>query len=202
MNLSPRTINTKPFSAQIDIPLIGDDDWCFLGPILLFADIEAKPFIQIIEQCEPNLQSTSAILHGVSLLAGFPVDANNVIRGFASHAAKNRTNAYMLKRTAEEQAAISRGDREGAVAAFKYMQDRFQKTSNEAKNAGLYVDFKEGQFIAPTERITEVMVAEIATLNRDFLSAIGPELRMLNKWNTAPQDFQKQIVAFAELAEA
>ena len=108
----------------------------------------------------------------------------------------------MLKRTAEEQAAISRGDREGAVAAFKYMQDRFQKTSNEAKNAGLYVDFKEGQFIAPTERITEVMVAETATLNRDFLSAIGPELRMLNKWNTAPQDFQKQIVAFAELAEA
>jgi hypothetical protein len=61
------------------------------------------------------------------------------------------------------------GDFSGAVNAFSDMQKRFHMKANSAKNAALYVDFVDGQFVAPNERITPQMVAEAATLNEEFL---------------------------------
>jgi AbiV family abortive infection protein len=45
-----------------------------------------------------------------SLLAGRMVNGKKVLDGFASHKKKNRTNAYMLEESVEEQAAKNRGD--------------------------------------------------------------------------------------------
>jgi len=60
-----------------------------------------------------------------SLLMGHEVDSAKVKNAMASHANKNRTNAYSLKADAKEAAAKRSGDFEGAVKAFKDMQKEF-----------------------------------------------------------------------------
>ncbi len=137
-----------------------------------------------------------------SLLAGIRVDQKKVLAGIASHARKNRTNAYMLEGSIEEQAAKARGDWKAALEEFKKLQDEFHEKSNEAKNASLYVDFEDGKFVAPVERITDAMLAETAARNETFLGLMYPKLQMLLKWEKAPEDAQERIVAFVEVAEA
>jgi AbiV family abortive infection protein len=137
-----------------------------------------------------------------SLLAGLSVDEKKILAGFASHAQKNRTNAYMLKGSAEEQAAKERGDWEAAGKEFKKLQAEFHKKSNDAKNAALYVDFEDGKFVAPIERITKDMLDETAARNETFLGLASPKLRMLLRWDKAPEEAQGTIVAFVELAES
>ena len=128
-----------------------------------------------------------------SLLAGYSVDEKKVLAGFASHAKKNRTNAYMLEGSAEEQAAKERGDWKTAGEEFKRLQAEFHEKSNAAKNASLYVDFEGGKFVAPIERITKDMLNETATRNETFLGLTYPKLKMLLKWDGAPQEAQGTI---------
>lgn len=136
-----------------------------------------------------------------SLLAGIPVDQKKVLAGFASHGRKNRTNAYMLEGSAEEQAAKARGDWKAALEEFKMLQTEFHEKSNDAKNASLYVDFEDGKFVAPVERITDALLAETAARNETFLGLMYPKLEMLLKWDRAPEEAQERIVAFVELAQ-
>lgn len=136
-----------------------------------------------------------------SLLAGMPVDPKKVIAGFASHAKKNRTNAYMLPGSAEEEAAKARGDWEAAHDEFKKLQAEFHEKSNDAKNAALYVDFEDGKFITPAEQITDTMLAETAARNETFLGLMYPKLQMLLKWDRAPEQAQEWILAFVDAAE-
>jgi AbiV family abortive infection protein len=137
-----------------------------------------------------------------SLLAGYSVDERKVLAGFASHARKNRLNAFMLEGSAEEYAARERGDWDIASEEFNKLQARFHKESNDAKNASLYVDFKDGKFVAPTERITKDMLNDTAARNETFLGLTYRNVRMLLKWDRAPEKHQDSIVAFVELAEA
>jgi AbiV family abortive infection protein len=137
-----------------------------------------------------------------SLLTGLPVDQKKVLASFSSHARKNRTNAYMLEGSAEEKAAKERGDWKGALAEFKKLQDEFHQKSNDAKNASLYVDFKDGKFVAPMERITEEMLAETATQNKQFLGLMHPKVEMLLKWEKSPEEAQERAVALIKVAEA
>jgi AbiV family abortive infection protein len=137
-----------------------------------------------------------------SLLAGYTLDENKILAGFASHARKNRTNAYMLSGSAEEQAAKERGDWNAAGEEFKKLQAEFHKKSNDAKNASLYVDFEDGKFVAPIERITKDMLDDTADRNETFLGLTYPKLEMVLKWDKAPEEAQDAIVAFVELAEA
>jgi AbiV family abortive infection protein len=137
-----------------------------------------------------------------SILAGLPVDEKKVVAALARHANKNRTNAYMLEGSAEEAAAKERGDWEAANAEFKNVQADFHNKSNTAKNASLYVDFEDGRFVAPVDRITAEMLAETAGRNETFLGLMFPKLEMLQKWAKAPEDAQESIVAFVRLAEA
>jgi AbiV family abortive infection protein len=129
-----------------------------------------------LEECA-KIENTGA--WATSILAGFTVDKKRVLAGFASHARKNRTNAYMLKGSAAEQAAKKRGDWKVANEEFKKLQAEFHEKSNDAKNASLYVDFKDGKFIAPTERITKDMLDETAARNETFLRLMCPKLEML-----------------------
>jgi AbiV family abortive infection protein len=88
----------------------------------------------------------------ISLVLGFEVDQTKVLAAFGRHAAKNKSNAYMLEGSEAEKDAKSRGDWEAALAAFKQTQDEFHATSNQAKNASLYVDWVDGEFVAPSQR--------------------------------------------------
>jgi AbiV family abortive infection protein len=137
-----------------------------------------------------------------SLLAGLPIDQKGILAGFASHRGKNRTNAYMLEGSAEEYVARERGDWKAALEEFKKLQAEFHETSNDAKNASLYVDFEDGKFVAPIERITQAMLDETAARSETFLGLMYPYLKMLRKWERAPEEDQDKIVAFVELAEA
>jgi AbiV family abortive infection protein len=137
----------------------------------------------------------------VSLLAGIPVEKKKVLAGFASHARKNRINAYMLEGSAEEQAAKARGDWKTALEEFKKLQGEFHEKSNEAKNASLYVDFEDGRFVTPVERIADGMLTETAAWNEKFLRHMYLKLEMLLKWDNAPEVVQERIVAFVNLAE-
>jgi AbiV family abortive infection protein len=131
-----------------------------------------------------------------SLLMGHEVDAARVKKAMASHASKNRTNAYSLESDAKEQAAKQSGDFEGAVEAFKDMQEEFHLRANEAKNGSLYVDFVDGTFVAPSERITPEMVGEIAALSEEFLALSSPKLEMLRKWARNPDPIKEELAGF------
>src|SRR5438105_4346093 len=54
-----------------------------------------------------------------SLLMGHTVDVAKLKRAFASHASKNRTNAYFLRGSEEELAANRSGDIDRSLEAFK-----------------------------------------------------------------------------------
>ena len=74
-----------------------------------------------------------------SLLLGLPIEEKKWLSSLASHAHKNRLDAYALEGTAEEQAAKLRGDWTAVSVAFKKFQAEFHQESNWAKNASLYV---------------------------------------------------------------
>jgi AbiV family abortive infection protein len=130
------------------------------------------------------------------LLAGHEINLANVRGALISHARKNKTNAYFLEGSSEEEAAKEAGDVKGAVEAFSKMQGEFHRKANAAKNASLYVDFSDEEFSAPVERITPEMVAEIATLNERFLSLTFPKVEMLRMWEMSPERRSEEFVRF------
>ena len=65
----------------------------------------------------------------------------------ASHARKNRSNAYFFELSKEEKLALEAGDTEAAIKAFRELQEKFHRNANTAKNDALYVDFKDGKFL-------------------------------------------------------
>jgi len=131
-----------------------------------------------------------------SLLMGHEVDSTKVKNAMASHANKNRTNAYFLKGDSKEEAAKQVGDVEEAIKAFKEMQKEFHLRANKAKNGSLYVDFVDGTFVAPNERITLEMVNEIAALDEEFLGLSFPKIKMLRRWAVNPESIRDEIAGF------
>jgi AbiV len=78
------------------------------------------------------------------------------------------------------------------------MQRAFHLKANTAKNEALYVDFKGEKFIAPDERITPEMVAEIAALNEQFLGLSYRNMELLQKLAADPESadaiyFEKRL---------
>lgn len=137
----------------------------------------------------------------VSLVLGFEVDQKKVLAAFGRHAAKNRSNAYMLEGSEAEKEAKARGDWEAALVAFEQTQDEFHATSNQAKNASLYVDWVDGEFVAPSERITDQMLAEITERNAEFLGYAHNGLKMLERLVKAPDQMRDLLSGFVEQAE-
>jgi AbiV family abortive infection protein len=131
-----------------------------------------------------------------SLLMGHKVDTDRLATALSSHARKNRTNAYSLNGTEEEQSAKRARDYDRAQEAFYQMQEQFHRTSNTAKNASLYVDFEDGKFFTPAERITPEMVSYVANLNEEFLIGMSPKLEMLQGWALNPRPIADELVGF------
>ena len=137
----------------------------------------------------------------VSLVLSLEVDQKKVLAAFGRHAAKNRSNAYMLEGSVAEKEAKARGDWEAAREAFRGTQDGFHETSNQAKNASLYVDWVDGEFVAPSERITNEMLAEITKRNAEFLAYAHNGLKMLERLVKAPDQMRGLLSGFVEQAE-
>jgi len=133
-----------------------------------------------------------------SLLVGVAVDEREVVKAFSSHAKKNRTNSYMLKPSPKEHSAKEQEDWNTALEAFNEMKEQFHIKSNEAKNSSLYVDFQNGGFVAPADKITPEMLAETAKLNEEFLGIRSINVDMLQKWVAAPESIQETIVPFMQ----
>lgn len=136
-----------------------------------------------------------------SLLMGKGIDLETVASGFRSHKAKNHTNAYMARLTEEELEARKHGDWKESVAAFKRFQDRFHQELNSAKNASLYVDFKEAKFSAPSEVVTEEVLKMFWGLNHYFLQVSFPYLSLLQKIENDNGPLQRVVKLFTERAD-
>lgn len=136
-----------------------------------------------------------------SHLLGLPVNIREVESALASHKAKNFTNAYMLPATEAERRARQESNWEASLAAFKDQQAAFHEEANTRKNAALYVDFLDGTFHAPQDRITEQMVHDIAQRNAEFIELAGPKARMLVRWTKEPDSARGQLQYFQRRME-
>jgi len=151
-----------------------------------------------LEECS-KIENMGAWATG--LLSGLEVDQNKVLASFRRHSSKNKSNAYMLKGSRAEKDAKARGDWELARKEFKKLQTEFHETSNDAKNASLYVDWKDGEFVSPSEQITSEMLAQIIERNQTFLGYAFNSLKMLKRLDKSPDDLQDLIVEFIAAAE-
>lgn len=116
--------------------------------------------------------------------------------GFRSHKAKNHTNAYMTRVTEEELEARKRGDWKESAAAFDKFKKRFHQEMNTAKNASLYVDFRDAKFSTPSEMVTDEVLNIFWGLNQYFLQATFPYLRLLKRIEDDDGTFQKVVQLF------
>jgi AbiV family abortive infection protein len=135
------------------------------------------------------------------LFMGFDLDFQELLATLATHKAKNYANSYMLPSTNEELGAKKRGDWRRCIEVFERQQAKFHTDSNSAKNASLYVDYENGHFTTPKEKITETMVAEIAKRNSEFLMLVRLKVEMLSRWQTDPEKVQGMIGWFSTRAE-
>jgi AbiV family abortive infection protein len=136
-----------------------------------------------------------------SLLSGLEVDQHKILAAFRRHSSKNKSNAYMLEGSPAEKEAKARGDWEKAREEFRKLQLEFHEASNDAKNASLYVDWKDGEFVSPSEQITPDMLSEIIDRNQTFLGYAQNSLKMLKRLDKSPERLQDLVVEFVEAAE-
>jgi hypothetical protein len=93
----------------------------------------------------------------------------------------------MMEGSQAEKDAKARRDWEGMREAFTEFQKEFHATSNDAKNASLYVDWKDGDFVSPSEQITDEMLAKIIERNQTFLGYAQNSLNMLRRLISRPK---------------
>lgn len=137
----------------------------------------------------------------VSLVVGFEVDQKKILAALARHSSKNKSNAYMMEESVAEKQAKLRGDLEGAIEAFWAWQEEFHQASNKAKNAALYVDWVDGAFAAPSERISNEMLVEIAERNAKFLGYAHNGVRMMRRLARSPNKIKGLLGKFVEQVE-
>lgn len=137
----------------------------------------------------------------VSQLLGFAVDQKKVLAAMRRHPAKNKGNAYMLALSQEEVEARSRGDWRAASDAFRETQEEFHASANRAKNGALYVDWEETGFVAPVDRITAEMLADITRRNAEFLGYAYNNIRTLQRLEGQPDAMRDLLTDFVEQAE-
>jgi AbiV family abortive infection protein len=133
-----------------------------------------------------------------ALTFGHPVDLEALARDFRDHKAKNFSNAYMSKASEAEEAARAANDSKAASAAFKASQREIHKFLNTAKNASMYVDFKDGEFVSPDEAIDEQGALAIAAVSYYFMSVTYPRLKPLRRMLDEPHLHAEFMAGIAE----
>ena len=133
-----------------------------------------------------------------SILIGGNVDETRLARAFRNHKAKNLANAFFATTTEEEMTARARGDWKAASEAFKKFQDKFHAEVNAIKNAGLYVDFQDGQFTAPIDEVDESTAIAFQSVNAYFLKHCDNFLRLLRRMVSEPDFYAELTNGFVE----
>jgi AbiV family abortive infection protein len=100
----------------------------------------------------------------MSVLMGGPFDLDKLATAFRQHKVKNYNNAYMSVTTDAEREARKSGDAMRAIQVFKVQQAEIHRELNANKNASLYVDYCDGKFISPSERITEGILSTLTSM--------------------------------------
>lgn len=141
-----------------------------------------------MEECS-KIDSLGAAV--ISLLNGHGVDEDRLAKAFRNHKAKNYANSYFAVATEEELAARGRGDWKAASKAFKQFQSKFHSEVNTIKNAGLYVDFQNGQFTAPADEVNETVTVDFQSANAFYLNHSHNFLRLMGKIVSDPNLYGK-----------
>ncbi len=131
-----------------------------------------------------------------ALTLGHPVDLNALEKGFRDHKAKNFTNAYMAKASEAEVAAREANDNKAAIEAFENSQRQIHGYLNTAKNASMYVDIKDGKFVAPEDVVTEELALQIAAISYYFMSVTYPRLAPLRRMLDEPNLHAELMAGF------
>lgn len=130
------------------------------------------------------------------LLAGGKFDADAFGKSIRSHRSKNDANAYDLKATdAELQARIVK-DWNAARAEFAKTQFEFHDESMRLRNAALYVDFRDGRFVAPPEMISRDTAAAIQTFNLAYIDNCRSKVNLLNRWRRDHSHGREEVSKF------
>lgn len=151
-----------------------------------------------LEECS-KIESIGA--WAITLLTGMEFNQEKILASLRRHSSKNKTNAYMMEGPQPEKDAKASGDWKTMREEFKKFQAEFHEQSNDAKNAALYVDWRDGEFVSPSEQITSEMLARITERNRTFLGYAQNGLNMMVRLNDSPEDWQDLFVGFVEAAE-
>jgi hypothetical protein len=86
-----------------------------------------------------------------------------------------------------ETAARKANDSKAASEAFRNSQQEIHTFLNSAKNASMYVDFKQGKFVAPGDVVDEESALAMAAVAYYFMSVTGPRLAPLRRMLHEPE---------------
>jgi AbiV family abortive infection protein len=131
-----------------------------------------------------------------ALTLGHTVDLEALGKAFRDHKAKNFSNAYMSKASEAEMAARQANDAKAASEAFSNSQREIHRFLNTAKNASMYVDFKDRKFVSPDDVVTEEEALLIAGLAYYFMKVTYPRLRPLRRMLDEPQLHAELMAGF------
>ena len=69
------------------------------------------------------------------------------------------------------------------------------------KNGALYVDWVDGEFVSPGERITETMLVDIRDRNATFLGYASNEIKMFRRLEQTPYVMRELLAGFVDQAK-
>lgn len=144
-----------------------------------------------IEECSKiDMLAATAM----SMLMGYPIDLAKLAQSMRNHKVKNFYVGHFSVCTPAEQEAQDKGDHEAALKIFGEQQKAIHESLNTHKNESLYVDFVDGKFVAPSERINETLAIDMQALNGKQLAISESHLRLLDRMVTEPD----KVAALAE----
>jgi AbiV family abortive infection protein len=149
-----------------------------------------------MEECG-KIDMIGAAATGLTL--GRPVDLQALEKDFRDHKAKNFANAYLSEPSETEKSAREANDRQAASEAFEHSQREIHGFLNTAKNASMYVDFKQGRFISPDEVVGEEEATIIAALSNYFMTLTYPRLKSLRRMLEEPQHHAEFMSAVGDV---
>jgi AbiV family abortive infection protein len=188
----PVKLNDK--DNELLLELVRGAEVCFANAEQLFQEAtllrEHKHFCRSIFLYQIAMEECAKVdmigAAATALTFGHPVRLGKLEKAFRDHKAKNYSNAYMSEASVAEKAARKANDKKAASAAFKDSQREIHAFLNTAKNASMYVDLKNGKFVAPTDVVDEEAASMIAALSYYFMSVTYPRLRPLRRMLDEP----------------
>lgn len=131
-----------------------------------------------------------------SLLGGAAIDAAKLKKSLSAHRSKNNANAYDLKPTQAELLARSAGNWDAARSEFAKTQLDFHDESMRLRNAALYVDFRDGTFVAPQDIVPSATAAALEKFNMEHIHAKRGMVALLKRWLDNPAHGHDEITNF------